>query len=196
MNRTARWLVVGLSLAVPSGLRAQACLGVPQGRQYSLTAIRTQPPQAIRYGGSLVSDLGGHTFAGLQVGLTAPEDAAWSASNDWDGALTLAHELEPLRGTASVCHEVGVGYTFETGHNVLTVPAGVAAGKTFGIVTLYAFPHFRWVRDVQLDEANAHAALEYGITIALGKVILGFSNGHLLERDAHITTGMQVGFAF
>ncbi len=196
MNRTACWLVVGLSLALPTGLRAQACLGVPQGRQHYLTALRTQPRVGTRYGGSLVSGLGGQSFAAMEVGLTSYEDRSLGSTNDWDARLTLAHELEPLRETASVCPEVGVGYTFTTDPHMLTVPAGVGVGKTFGIVTLYTFPHFRWVRDVELKHSNAYAAIEYGLTLSLGSVVLGFSNSHLVERSAHITTGVQLGFAF
>ncbi len=196
MNRTACWLAVGLSLALPTGLRAQACLGVPQDRQHYLTATRLQPPGAIRYGGTLVSGLGGHSFAQMEVGLTSPDDQSWSSSNDWDAGLTLAHELQALRGTASVCPEVGMRYQFTTDPNVLVVPAGVAVGKTFGLVTLYVFPHFLWVRDTRLGSSNAYTAAQYGVTIALGKVVLGFSNRRLLERGARITNGMQVGFAF
>lgn len=196
MNRTACWLVVGLSLALPTGLRAQACLGVPQGRQHFLTAIRTQPRGATRYGGSLVSDVGGHSFAGIEVGLRSYDDGSWSSANDWDAGLTLAHELEPLRGVASVCPQVSANYRFETDPNVLTVPAGVSVGKTLGLATLYVYPHFLWVRETQLHASNAYTAVQYGITIALGNVVLGFSNRHLLERGARITNGMQVGFAF
>ncbi len=196
MSRTACWLLVGLSLSLPTGLAAQACLGVPQGRQLVLAAFKTQPPGATRYGGSLVSALGGHSFAGVQAGLTSYDHESWSSSNDWDGAVTVAHELQPLRPTLSVCPAVGARYTFETNHNVLSVPAGVAAGKTLGPVTLYAFPHFLWLRDRAFDYSNTYAAMDYGVTVSLGSVLLQFTHSQLLERGARMTSGLGVGFAF
>ena len=196
MSRTACWLLVGLSLALPTGLHAQACLGVPQGRQLVLTAFRTRPPDATRYGGSLVSALGGRNFAGLQAGLTSYDQESWHSSNDWDAGLTLAHEVQALRPTLSICPAVGARYESVWDNGVLSVPAGVAAGKTLGPVTLYAFPHFLWVRDRAFDDSNSYAALDYGVTVSLGTVLLQFTHSQLLERGARMTHGIGVGFAF
>ncbi len=196
MSRRACWLLLGLCFSLPTGLAAQACLGVPQGRQLVLSAFKTEPPHAERYGGTLVSDVGDHNYVSVQAGLTSYDGESWRSSNDWDGAVTIAHELQPLRPTLSVCPAIGARYSFETNHNVLSVPAGVAAGKTLGPVTLYAFPHFLWLRDRSRDYTNTYAAMDYGVTVALGSVMLQFTHSHLLEQGARMTHGFGVGLAF
>ena len=196
MSRSACWLLLGLSLALPSGLSAQACLGVPQGRQLVLTAVKTQPSGGTRYGGALVSGLGSHNFASVQAGLTSYDQESWSSTNDWDAGATAAHELQALRPTLSLCPAVGGLYAGEGSDHVLSVPAGVAAGKTLGPVTLYAFPHFLWVRDPAFNGSNSYAALDYGVTVSLGAVLLQFTHSQLLERGARMTSGIGVGFVF
>ncbi len=204
MKRVAIPLSFVAGLFFATGLSAQACIGLTQGSQGGLTGGMTLQNDGRYYAVNATTTTDGNLFASAHGGVTV-------FGGDWPNETTvgahLAQEIEPLERTASVCPFAAVDYTFVDGFSMISVPLGVAIGRTIPLrensglaLSPFVAPHFRWARididgfDYDLSETSVGVLA--GASLALGQVLVGGTLERQFDSGDVTVFGVRAGFAF
>jgi hypothetical protein len=195
--------IVAILFLAPE-LTGQACLGLPGGSRGAIGGTTTFRDHARTYGVSGMTTSDSNLYLVGEAGITAYDV---DIENETMVAATLAQEIEPLQQTASVCPFAGAGYAFGTGYSQVTVPVGIAIGKTLPLgnggsatLTPHVSPQFVWARDrinrVDQTIAESYFGVSAGGTIGIGQVVAGFGVSRIFEEGSPAVLGIRAGFAF
>ncbi|HSM60157.1 MAG TPA: hypothetical protein VK849_05145 [Longimicrobiales bacterium] len=200
-------LLIALLLPITIGeAAAQACVGLPQGSAGALALSVAFPEDATTYG------LGGATYEEytdlvFTVGFALTKDDVDTGEDLKSVGGTFGWEVDALQDDVSLCPTVGLSYEWIADLNLLTVPLGVAVGRTFRLgrttdagLTPFAMPHFLWTRatvdDVEGSETDTFFAVSGGLSLNLGPFLFGGGVNKIFEEDLDPVYSVFVGAAW
>jgi hypothetical protein len=202
-----RTLALALGLAgvfgATTGLRAQACQGIPQRSHGAFSFAMGFPEDAKTYSLSgFGSSDGGNIFFGASFGVTT-WDAEGVENQKTAGGL-IAYEIASLTPDASVCPTVGVTYSWVEDFKTWSVPFGVGFGKTMYLegrgtaLTPYVVPQFLFVETSwnDLTENDWYFGLSAGATFSFTSFFIGGSVSKIFEEGSDAVFGAFVGVAW
>jgi len=188
------------------GAAAQACLGLPQGSVGGSAFTLGFPKDAMEYGleGTTANQDTGLLLTG-EFSLLDPDVEAFEDTKEAGG--WLGWEIEPLRDQVSLCPRVGLAYQWVGVLNALTIPFGVAVGRTLDItwdgsagITPFAMPQFLWTRhsrdDIDVTSTETVFALTGGLALNIGVLVIGGRASKIFEEGNDPVFSAFVGAAW
>lgn len=200
-------LIAVLSFAPAA--HTQACVGFPQGSRGAIGGSADFRDFAKTYGVSGMTTSDSNLYFVAEASITAYESLI---DNEPETSVrgVGAQEIYALESTASVCPFAGVGYsfgvTYGSEYGVLTVPAGVAIGRTvqlgdggYATLTPHVSPQVVWSRTSTegFDPmSRSRFVVAGGATVGVGQVVAGFAVSRVMVEGSTTTLGIRGGFAF
>ncbi len=193
----------------PPDAEAQACLGIPQGSAGGIAFSLGFPDAALRYGleGASANQDTGLLLSG-EFALQEPdkETSADTTSTKSVGGW-LGWEIEPLNEQVSLCPRGGLTYEWDDVGNELTIPFGVAVGRTLDLtwdgsasVTPFAMPQFLWTRETSDGSGEVMREIVFavtgGLTLNFGVLVIGGRVGKIFKEGNDPVFSAFVGAAW
>lgn len=202
MRRKISAIALGMVLA-PAALSAQACFGVPQGVATAVGLAAQFPESATSFEVQGLKALANSLFVDATVGTISYDVDGYD--NEIHGGVGVGYELSPLAQTASVCPQVGVGYSTWEDYSAINVPVGLGIGRTIALdergsmsLTPYVTPQFNWAR-YEFDgesETDTYFLATGGATLGFDRFFVGATVSKVFEDETDVVFGVRGGFAF
>ncbi len=186
-----------------SPLRAQACLGYPQGTAGALAVSLSFPDDATAYSlGGMAASQNGRVFFNASFGITDYDLEGLENSKSVGGGM--AFEIRALAPDLSVCPLADVGFVWVEDQNAWVVPFGFGVGRTLALddegisgLTPFLSPRFIYARfsidDVDDSvESDVHPAITAGATLHVGSVAVTGSVGKVFQDGSEAVFGFAV----
>lgn len=184
-------------------LRAQACIGYPQGTAGALAVSLSFPDDATAYSlGGMAASQNGRVFFNASFGITDYDLEGLENSKSVSGGM--AFEIRALSPDLSVCPLADVGFSWVEDQNAWFVPFGFGVGRTVALdaegisgLTPFLSPQFVYARfsidDVDDSvESDVHPAIGAGATLHVGSIAVTGSVGKVFQDGSEAVFGFAV----
>lgn len=211
MRRRILGLTLIMALAIPAGVAAQACVGLPVGESLNAAALGLGfPENGMSYGASVQHNMAGPLTVGAGYTLSAydnvdPKQHGLAANVGYD----LADVVElPVQA----CPVAGLGYTRMSQDGVslstFSIPLGLAIGHTIAVspnlsVIPHVAPQWVWTRfaieaadGTSFDDSDSVLAARLGATFALERFFFGANMMWINEDGVDPVFGLIAGMPF